>query len=131
MKIVQILALLLVVFMIGCATTVETEEVEEQENIVEEVGEEAPEQSKAKNGEDVKFTQKGFSEDVITIKAGSAVTIIVDEDSSNDYSFVITGSNSKSVERFPGERVEIPFEEAGEYTVMSIPFNKKLTVVVE
>ncbi len=150
MKIIKILALLLVVFMIGCATTVEeVVEEEAQDNIVEEVVE-VEEVSNAANGADVKFTGKGFVEDMVIIKAGSTVDIIIDEDiykkdegnatKVKSYSFEIVetglksrnvGSNTHRQFEFEGNIAQLEFEEPGEYEVTAIPFNKILKVMVE
>ncbi|MFH2028939.1 MAG: hypothetical protein ABIJ08_07390 [Nanoarchaeota archaeon] len=143
MKLAYIIAMMLVLFMVGCTTTPQAEQPAVPEAAPEEppmVPEAAPEEvetpeaapeASAPVGGDVSFNGKaGFDPAEITIAAGSTLTIVVNDEGSQEYSFRIIGGEA-TTQLMDGEVGDLAFEEAGVYTVMSIPFNKKLAVTVE
>ncbi|MFH1642371.1 MAG: hypothetical protein ABIC04_05745 [Nanoarchaeota archaeon] len=145
MKITHILAILLVVFMVACSSgpkpPAAPAEVETpvEEPVMEEPVEVAPVEEEttepviepAPAGADVLFKgSEGFDPDMVTIAAGSTLSITVKSEGSSQYSFLVQGGDRTTGTK-NDETAELAFEEAGEFNVMSIPFNKKLSVTVE
>ena len=88
-------------------------------------------EAEEKTTEDVLFSGSGFDPAEIKVGAGSTVNVLVKDEGSVTYSFIIKETGDRTTKIANGEMAELAFEEAGEYTVMSVPFSRKLAVTVE
>ncbi len=137
MKLAYVLGILMVLSVVGCTQAPEetTEPVTTPPPMEEEAPEETlepPEVEMAPEGEDVVFNgREGFDPEEITIAEGSTLNINVNDEGSAAYSFVTKETGDKTARLADGETGELVFKEAGEFTVMSIPFSKQLKITVE
>ena len=78
---------------------------------------------------DVIVTSNGFDPDTITIKAGSTVAWIVNDDKL--HTIFQVGGAFTSPKLGKGQRLEYVFEKAGTYSIMDASSKRRSTVVVE
>jgi len=142
MKTSLLVAIMVVLaLLVGCATqTEEPAPQEEQETPPAQEEQETPpaqeedpveQEQEAPAGGDVVFSGSGFDPAEIKISAGSTLKVLVKDEGSVTYSFVIKEIGDRTTRIKDGEVADLKFEEAGEYTVLSIPFSRKLAVTVE
>ncbi|HLC96678.1 MAG TPA: cupredoxin domain-containing protein [Candidatus Nanoarchaeia archaeon] len=137
MKIQLAIVAMLALFMAGCATQPASQPAAAPIDDVADAPAEAPavEDSAvadAPAGGDVTFNGRGgFDPETITVAAGSSISIVVRDAGSSSYSFVVRETGDKTTQVADGEISELTFDTKGAYTVLSVPFSKKLSVEVE
>ncbi len=148
MKMKNLLAIFMVIFLVGCATQVEepeNKEMETPEPTTEVIEEAPPEEASNENEEinvgveikpeepaaeaDVQLTSKGFDPAELTVSAPA--TVMVKIMSGKKHTISQVGGKFRSAGLTDGQSAELVIEEAGTFTYFDVLSKKKLIITAE